>query len=96
MVQLAESASLKFVSNVVVIEGKNRVSLNDCTLIDSNTKLNGQSTTYKNVFLYQSMSGDAASGKSEFSSKNSFITTKKGDSFYVTNTNAYIYLENND
>ena len=89
----------KLVSNVsegVVIEGKNKVSLSDCTLIDNNTKLNGQSTTYKNVFLYQSMSGDAASGKSEFSSKNSSITTKKGDSFYVTNTNAYIYLENND
>ncbi len=89
----------KLVSNVsegVVIEGKNKVSLNDCILVDSNTKLNGQSTTYKNVFLYQSMSGDAASGKAEFSSKNSSITTKKGDSFYVTNTNAYIYLENND
>ena len=89
----------ELVSNVsegVVIEGKNKVSLSDCTLVNSNTKLNGQSTTYKNVFLYQSMSGDAASGKSEFSSKNSSITTKKGDSFYVTNTNAYIYLENND
>lgn len=89
----------KLVSNVsegVVIEGKNKVSLNNCTLIDNNTKLNGQSTTYKNVFLYQSMSGDAASGKAEFSSKNSSITTKNGDSFYVTNTNAYIYLENND
>lgn len=35
-------------------------------------------------------SGDAASGKSKFSSKNSPITTKKGNSFYVTNTNAYI------
>ena len=35
-------------------------------------------------------SGDAVSGKSEFSSKNSSITTKKGDSFYVTNTNSYI------
>ena len=29
-------------------------------------------------------SGDAASGKSEFSSKNSSITTKKGASFYIT------------
>lgn len=64
--------------------------MNDRTLVDSNNKLNGQSTTYKNVFLYQSMSGDAASGKSGFSSKNSSITTKKGDSFCVTNTNAYI------
>lgn len=47
---MAESISLKLVFNVsegVVIEGKNKVFLNDCTLVDSNTKLNGQSTTYK-------------------------------------------------
>ena len=36
------------VSEGVVIEGNNKVFLNDCTLIDSNTKLNGQPTTYKN------------------------------------------------
>lgn len=34
--------------------------------------------------------GEVASGKPEFSSKNSSITTKRGDSFYVTNTNSYI------
>ncbi len=39
------------------------------TLIDSNTKLNGQSTTYKNIFLYQSMSGDAADGSATFTAK---------------------------
>ena len=41
------------------------------------------------------MSGDAASGKAVFTSKNSTITTNKGDSFYVTNTTAEINLENN-
>ena len=41
------------------------------------------------------MSGDAASGEAVFTSKNSTITTNKGDSFYVTNTNATINLENN-
>ena len=25
-------------------------------------KINGKSTTYKNIFLYQSMSGDASTG----------------------------------
>ena len=34
-------------SEGIVIEGKNSVTLNDCTLTDSNTELNGQSTTYK-------------------------------------------------
>ena len=41
------------------------------------------------------MSGDAASGEAVFTSKNSTITTNKGDSFYVTNTTAIINLENN-
>ena len=82
-------------SEGVVIEGKNSVTLEGVELIDTNNTLNGQSTTYKNVFLYQSMSGDAATGEAVFTSKNSTITTNKGDSFYVTNTTATINLENN-
>ena len=82
-------------SEGVVIEGKNSVTLEKVDLTDTNNTLNGQSTTYKNIFLYQSMSGDAASGKAVFTSKDSTITTNKGDSFYVTNTTAEINLENN-
>lgn len=82
-------------SEGIVIEGKNSVTLNDCTLTDSNTELNGQSTTYKNIFLYQSMSGDAADGNAEFTAADSKITTKKGYTLYVTNTTAAINLENN-
>ncbi len=82
-------------SEGVVIEGKNSVTLENVELIDTNNTLNGQSTTYKNIFLYQSMSGDAANGEAVFTSKDSTITTNKGDSFYVTNTTATINLENN-
>ena len=82
-------------SEGVVIEGKNSVTLENVDLTDTNNTLNGQSTTYKNIFLYQSMSGDAASGKAVFTSENSNIATNKGDSFYVTNTTAEINLENN-
>ncbi len=82
-------------SEGVIIEGKNSVVLENVDLTDTNNTLNGQSTTYKNIFLYQSMSGDAASGQAVFTSKNSTITTNKGDSFYVTNTTAEINLENN-
>ena len=82
-------------SEGVVIEGKNSVSLENVTLIDTNNELNGQSTTYKNIFLYQSMSGDAEDGEATFISKNSNITTNKGDTLYVTNTTASITLENN-
>ena len=82
-------------SEGVVIEGKNSIILENVTLTDTNNTLNGQSTTYKNIFIYQSMSGDAATGEAKFTSKNSTITTNKGDSIYVTNTKAIINLENN-
>lgn len=82
-------------SEGIIIEGKNSVTINNCDLTDSNTKLNGLSTSYKNIFLYQSMSGDADTGNSEFTSTDSTITTNNGDSFYVTNTSAIINLTNN-
>ncbi len=82
-------------SEGVVIEGANSVTLNNCDLTDSNTKLNGQSTTYKNIFLYQSMSGDASNGTTTFTAKDSNITKNNGDSFYITNTTATINLTNN-
>ena len=82
-------------SEGAIIEGKNSITLLNVELTDTNKELNGQSTTYKNVFLYQSMSGDAAEGKAVFTAKNSTITTNNGDSFYVTNTTAEINLLNN-
>lgn len=82
-------------SEGIVIEGKNSVTINNVTLTDTNNKLNGQSTTYKNIFLYQSMSGDAANGNSVFTANNSKITTNKGDTFYITNTSSTINLTNN-
>lgn len=82
-------------SEGAIIEGKNSITLENVNLTDTNNALNGQSTTYKNIFLYQSMSGDAASGEAVFTAKDSTITTNQGDSFYVTNTTAEINLENN-
>lgn len=82
-------------SEGIVIEGKNSVNIENVKLTDNNTKLNGKSTTYKNIFLYQSMSGDASTGEAEFTAKDSTIVTEKGDTFYVTNTSAKITLENN-
>ena len=82
-------------SEGLVIEGKNKITLENVKLTDTNNTLNGQSTTYKNIFIYQSMSGDADTGTAELSSKNSTIVTNKGDTLYVTNTKAKITLENN-
>lgn len=95
-IKVSNATLIATASEGVVIEGANSVTLNNCNLTDTNNKLNGQSTTYKNIFLYQSMSGDAKEGGSTFTSKNSKIVTNKGDSFYVTNTSATINLENND
>ena len=83
-------------SEGLIIEGKNKIKLDNVKLTDTNNTLNGQSTTYKNIFIYQSMSGDADTGTAEFSSKDSTIITNKGDSIYVTNTKATITLENNE
>ena len=83
-------------SEGLIIEGKNKITIDNVKLTDTNNTLNGQSTTYKNIFIYQSMSGDADTGTAEFSSKNSTIVTNKGDSIYVTNTKTSITLENNE
>ena len=82
-------------SEGLIIEGKNKINIENVKLTDTNSELNGQSTTYKNIFIYQSMSGDADTGTAEFSAKDSTIITNKGDTIYVTNTKASIVLENN-
>ena len=83
------------VSEGVVVEGKNSVTLNNVTMEATNTKLNGNSETYKSIFIYQSMSGDADVGTSSFTAKDSNITNNKGEIIFVTNTNTVITLENN-
>jgi hypothetical protein len=82
-------------SEGAIIEGANSITLNKVTLTDTNTTLNGNSETYKNIFLYQSMSGDASEGNATFTSTDSNFITNKGDSIFVTNTTATINLTNN-
>lgn len=83
------------VSEGVVIEGKNSVTLENTTLEATNNKLNGQSETYKTIFIYQSMSGDASEGTGTFTAEGSLITSNNGDVFFVTNTDALINLSGN-
>ena len=82
-------------SEGVIVEGKNSVTLNGVTLTDTNTKHAGKSSTDKNIFLYQSMSGDASVGTALFAANDSTIVTNRGDTIYVTNTTAEIELKNN-
>ena len=94
-IEVNNATLISNVSEGAVVEGANKITLNGVTLTDTNNTLNGNSETYKNIFLYQSMSGDAEDGTAEFTAKDSTITTNKGDTIYITNTNAVINLENN-
>lgn len=91
-----DAALTSTASEGVVVEGKNSVTLNNVTMEATNTKLNGNSETYKSIFIYQSISGDADVGTSSFTSKDSKIINNKGDIIFVTNTNTVINLENNE
>jgi hypothetical protein len=46
-------------SEWIIIEWKNSVIISNSTLTDTNSVLHWKSSTYKNIFLYQSMSWDA-------------------------------------
>ncbi len=81
------------VSQGVVIEGRNSVTLNGCTLVASNTKKNSKkSSIYEAVMIYQSMSGDASVGTSEFTMNGGSLTNANGDIFFVNNTACIITL----
>ena len=81
-------------SEGVCIEGLNSITLNNCDLTASNTSRNGHAEFLDTIMIYQSMSGDAASGTSHFTMTGGSLTSKSGHVFHVTNTNAVISLEN--
>ena len=79
-------------SEGVCIEGLNSITLNNCDLTANNTQCNGNATFYDTIMIYQSMSGDAASGTSSFRMTGGSLTSKNGHVFHVTNTSAVITL----
>ena len=85
-------------AQAVVVEGKNSVSLDSSTLECTATPNNKDDSC--GVLIYQSMSGDADSGTSSFTCKDSTIKILSSSSyantapmFFVTNTAANINLE---
>lgn len=80
-------------SQGVVVEGKNSVTLNNVELTADNNKKNGShSDYYQAVMIYQSMSGDAATGLSSFDMTGGSLTNQNGDIFFITNTATEINL----
>ncbi len=83
-------------SEGLIIEGKNSITVEDCTVNVNNSAQNGQSTTSKAIFIYQSMSGDADTGNASFSIKDTILNNYIGDIFYITNQTTTIEVENCD
>jgi hypothetical protein len=71
-------------SEAVAIEGKNSVTLNEVMI--SGAKNWG-------VIIYQSMSGDAATGTGNFNMTGGILNAEEGPLFYSTNTQAFINLK---
>ena len=79
-------------SEGICIEGLNSVTLVNCDLTAENTNCNGNATFLDSIMIYQSMSGDAASGTSTFTMSGGSLTSMSGHVFHVTNTSAVINL----
>lgn len=81
-------------SEALVIEGGNSIALENCDVSGNMSDTEGTSSdeNVHNVMIYQSMSGDANVGTSEFSMTGGTLTSNNGDMFYITNTNCVISL----
>lgn len=83
-------------SEGVVIEGKNSVDLQGCSLMGNIDATQTRTGVSPNVMIYQSMSGDATEGTGSFSMSGGTLGGNAGTVFYVTNTDAEIALEGVD
>ena len=81
-------------SEALVIEGQNSITLENCAVSGNMSDDKGTSSdeNVHNVMIYQSMSGDAEVGTSNFSMVGGSLTGKNGDLFYITNTHSVISL----
>ena len=90
-----DAALTSTASQGVVVEGKNSVTLNNVVLnADNNTKNSDKSDYYQAVMIYQSMSGDADAGLSQFTANGGSLSNANGDIFFVNNTATDISLSN--
>ena len=86
---------------MVVVEGKNTASVLENSELKCNGNGNRNNIDVSGVMLYQSFSGDAATGTSTFNCKNSQMEILSSSSvyssapmFFITNTDSIINLEN--
>ncbi|MDD6235435.1 MAG: hypothetical protein PUB17_09700 [Lachnospiraceae bacterium] len=81
-------------SEALVIEGQNSITLENCDVTGnmSDTKGTSSDENVHNIMIYQSMSGDADVGTSEFDMTGGSLTSNNGDMIYVTNTHCTIKM----
>ncbi len=92
-VTVSDATLYSGVSQAVVVEGKNSVTLVNVNATGNNTKKNSNnSDQYQAVMIYQSMSGDASVGKGVFTMTGGSLTSLNGGMFFVNNTVAEINL----
>jgi len=94
-ITVRDAACVSEKSRAVIIEGKNSVTLEN-VVISGNDRSTKSGSVHANVLLYQSASGDAKEGVSEFTMKGGEITGENGAMFYCTNTESVIRLESAD
>ncbi len=83
-------------SEAIAIEGKNTIRMFDCELSGNMLPNQINDNRVWNIIVYQSMSGDADIGTSEFDMIGGELTCHAGPVLYNTNTSSYITLKDVD
>ena len=83
-------------SEAVAIEGKNTVRLFDCDLTGNMQPIQLNDNRVWNIIVYQSMSGDASIGTSEYDMIGGSLTCNAGPVILNTNTASYITFKDVD
>lgn len=94
-ITVSDASCISENSRAVIIEGKNSVTLENCTL-SGNDQSTKEGSIKANVLLYQSASGDAQDGTSVFTMNGGSMKSNSGAMFYCTNTSSIINLSNTD
>ena len=99
-ISISKSSGTAIGSQMVVVEGKNTANVLENSDLKCNGIGNRNNVDKCGVMLYQSMSGDAASGTSSFNCKNSKLEILSSSNvyssapmFFITNTDSIINLE---
>ena len=91
-ITVSDATLVSNLSEGVCIEGLNSITLKNCDLTANNTQRNSNAQFLDSIMIYQSMSGDAASGTSAFTMTGGSLKSLSGHVFHVTNTSAVINL----